>query len=592
MLVQDGRRRTLTPFCRGVWRAPATADDTGPWRPHAGSSHVCLGTAPLDLDGTQVVHLNAIPYSSARPASMAQPARTRETNDRRDIILLAHDDWTELMTTTSRRPDRQVRLRPSRRLPRPSGATAVAMQSAKVWSAVAGLCLIQFVDVMSVTVVITALPAVLADVGARPADGTLVATGYAMFFGGLLMFGARVGDRVGHKRCILVSLTIFACGALLAATATSTLEVVAARCIQGASAAAAVPSALSLLTSVARDGRERASAVAAWSAAGAAAGASGFVLGGIVTQFGSWRVIFWGLLVVAIVQAVAVVAFVPPSLDHKKDGRPTLNVGGSLLFTAAIMLVVIGTSLLGEQAHRLEGGLLLGAATAVAGLFAAVDRRSAAPLLPRAVWVRPQVLRGTTGAFVNTAVTTSAATLIILYLQGTLGRGPLEAAVTLLPFSVFVVAGSAAAARLIVRRRKERIIALGLALVGIGIALPMLDPAWAVLVGAGMAVAGLGLGLSSVAATSMGTDVPEELRATSSGIVNTSAQLGAAIGTAALLLLAAATTGVPDRTAGTPVVAWAAAAVFGVVAAAAFALLKQAARAPGGGMGTRSPSAS
>src|SRR4029450_10670289 len=112
----------------------------------------------------------------------------------------------------------------------------------RVGSVVAALCLVQFVDVLGVTVVVTALPEMLADVGGSGADGTLVATGYAMFFGGLLMFGARLGDRVGHRRTILLSRLVFAGGSLLAATATTVITLTAARCVQGAAAAAAVPS--------------------------------------------------------------------------------------------------------------------------------------------------------------------------------------------------------------------------------------------------------------------------------------------------------------------------------------------------------------
>src|SRR5690349_11940059 len=96
----------------------------------------------------------------------------------------------------------------------------MGMPSGMGWPVVA-LCLVQFVDVLGVTVVVTTLPAMLEDVGAAPADGTLVAVGYAMFFGGLLMFGARLGDRFGHRRCILGSLVAFAAGALLTATASS-----------------------------------------------------------------------------------------------------------------------------------------------------------------------------------------------------------------------------------------------------------------------------------------------------------------------------------------------------------------------------------
>lgn len=448
---------------------------------------------------------------------------------------------------------------------------ALTLPSACVWGAVGALCLIQFVDVMGVTVVVTALPRMLADVGATSAGGTLVATGYAMFFGGLLMFGARVGDRVGHRRTILISLGVFALGALVAATATSIVSLTAARCVQGAAAAGAVPSALTLLTLVAGDGRARARAVAAWSAAGAAAGASGFVVGGIVTQVGSWRLIFWGLLVVCVIQAAAVIALV--ARDPKSRDSPSLNVIGSALLTVVIMLVVVGATLLGEPAHRIAGGLLLITAVAVGGLFVFTERRSSAPLLPVAVRRDPRVRRGTAGAFLNTATTSGVATLLTLYLQGTLGRTPLAAAATLLPFSILVIAGSAAAARLLARHLNERIIAAGLGLIGIAVATLLLKPTSAVAVGSAMAVAGFGIGLSSVAATSIGTDVAKRSRATASGIVNTSAQLGTAIGIAFLLLLAAEATGIPTSTTAAPTIVWAAAATIALAAAATFARL-------------------
>jgi predicted MFS family arabinose efflux permease len=268
--------------------------------------------------------------------------------------------------------------------------------------------------------------------------------------------------------------------------------------------------------------------------------------------------------------------------DRRPGARTPLNGFGSLLLTTAVMLLVVGTTLLGEEGRRPPGALLVAAAVLVAVGFVVVDRRSTAPLLPVPLLRTPQVLRGTTGSFANTATTSGVATLITLYLQGTLGRSPLEAAATLLPLSVSVIAGSALAARLIVTRARERVTAAGLALIGAGIAVPLLAPSTAVLVAAGMAVAGGGLGLAAVATTSLGTDVPEQLRATSSGVINTSAQLGTAIGTALLLLVAAATTGVPDATTGPPVVAWAAAAGLALVTAAGFARLPRARAGPGG----------
>jgi MFS family permease len=137
--------------------------------------------------------------------------------------------------------------------------------------AVVSLCLVQFMDVLGVTVVVTSLPAMLASLHAPESFGSLIATGYAMFFGGLLMLGARLGDRYGHRRTILASLAVFTVGALMAATAPSVLALAAGRCLQGAAAAASVPSALRLLTTLTEEGRARHRAIAAWSAAGAAA---------------------------------------------------------------------------------------------------------------------------------------------------------------------------------------------------------------------------------------------------------------------------------------------------------------------------------
>jgi MFS family permease len=455
-----------------------------------------------------------------------------------------------------------------------SGEDTSGDAAPSVPGAVAALCLIQFIDVLGVTVVVTALPDMLADVGGSSGDSALVATGYAMFFGGLLMFGARLGDRIGHRRTILTGIGSFVAGALFAATATTTVALTAARCVQGAAAATAVPSALRLLTTVTPAGRDRARAVAAWSAAGAAAGASGFVAGGLVTDLAGWRVVFWGLLAVAAVQVAAVLLLVPG--DRPGREHASLNLIGSVLLTSTVMLVVVGATLLGEESHRVSGTVLLVGGAVVSGVFVVADRRSSAPLVPPRLLAVPQVFRGTTGSFLNTATTSGVATLITLYLQGTLGRSPLAAAATLLPLSLSVMAGSAVAARLIVQRARERVTAAGLALVGAGIALPLPAPTSAVLVGTGMAVVGFGLGVSAVATTSMGTDVPDRSRATASGLINTSAQLGTAIGTALVLLVAASTTGRAGPGSGAPSLAWALPAVLAVVAAAVFARLRPA----------------
>ena len=434
--------------------------------------------------------------------------------------------------------------------------------------AVTALCLVQFMDVLGVTVVVTALPSMLTSLHASQAYSTLVATGYAMFFGGLLMLGARLGDRYGHRRTILASLAVFAAGSAITAAATSVVILTAGRCLQGAAAAASVPSALRLLTTITPAGSARRRAIAAWSAA---AGASGFVVGGIVTDLTSWRAVFWGYLPLAAVLG-AVIAL---SVERDVGDEPpvSLNLAGSAAFTASVMTFVIGSTVITQPGGHLAGGLTLAACAVLVAAFAVIDRRAAAPLLPRPLLGSRKLRDGAAGSFLNTATTSSAVTLVTLYLQNTLHRSPLQAAAALIPFSLAVIAGSSLSA---VAQRRQRpplvVVAEGLALIALADGVLIWSPgsAWAVPLCA--AAAGAGIGLSSVAATGLGTDVGPRWRGGASGIVNTAAQLGTAVGVAVLLLVAAATSGVPAAGTGPPRVALAVAAVVAAAGAARFAM--------------------
>jgi MFS family permease len=203
-------------------------------------------------------------------------------------------------------------------------------------------------------------------------------------------------------------------------------------------------------------------------------------------------------------------------------------------------------------------------------LFIKADRRATAPFLPAAALRLPLLRRGAAGSFLNTAATSSAMTLATLYLQDTLHRSPLQAAATLVPFSLAVVAGSALAAPALRRIGPQPALATGLAVIATAdAALTVAAPhPWAR--PASAATAGAGLGLSSVAATTLGTTVPVLLRGTASGVINTAAQLGTAIGIAAVLLIADGTTGAPGPGTGAPVIAWAATAAIAAAGALAF----------------------
>jgi MFS family permease len=435
---------------------------------------------------------------------------------------------------------------------------------------VVSLCLVQFVDVLGVTVVVTALPAMLASLRAPADAASLISTGYAMFFGGLLMLGARLGDRFGHRRVILTGLAIFAAGAVVGATAGSAVMLTAARCLQGAAAAMSVPSALRLLTTITAEGSQRRHAVAVWSAAGAAAGASGFVVGGVVTDLLGWRVVFWAYLPLAVALTAVIVRAVPPDRDADRSVRLSLASSGT--FTAAVMAFVVATTLLPERGRATPGAVLLAASVVLAGLFITVDRRSAAPLMPSVLLRERSLRQGALGGLLNTLTTSSAFTLATLYLQNTLRRTPLVAGLMLLPFSLAVIAGSALAAPALARWPPQRVVAAGLTVIAVcdTALIAAASSSWALPMCA--AVGGAGIGLSSVAATSLGTSVAAAARGTASGIINTAAQLGTALGIATLLLAAAVTTGVPESHTPVPAVAWGLAAVISLTGAAIFSL--------------------
>jgi MFS family permease len=441
-----------------------------------------------------------------------------------------------------------------------------------VWLGVVGLCLIQFVDVLGVTVVVTALPAMLTDLGAPESAGALIATGYATFFGGLLMFGARLGDRYGHRRIIIVGLNLFAVAAVLGASAGSVVVLTAARCLQGAAAAVSVPCALRLLTTITGPGAQRRKAVAMWSAAGAAAGASGFVIGGVITKLAGWRVVFWAYVPLAVMLLAVVCAAVHDDPDQSRRERAvSLALPSVVAFTAAVMLFVLSTTLLPQRGLAVLGAVLLGAAVVAAAMFVLIDQRAAAPLLPRPLLTQWPLRQGAVGSFLNTATTSSAITLTTLYLQDSRGRDPLQAGLLLLPFSVAVIGGSALAAPALARWPAQLVIAVGLT------AIAGFDAALIVAAGSGwalpmcVAVGGAGIGLSSVAATGLATTVPTSMRGTASGVVNTAAQLGTAVGIAGLLLVAGVTGQAPAPGTPPPALAWALAATTSLAGAISYA---------------------
>lgn len=402
------------------------------------------------------------------------------------------------------------------------------------------LCAAQVLNVLGVTVFIVALPAIADDLS-LPAGGLqLVVSVYALFFGGLLLAAGRVADVFDRRRVFLVGLAAFIAGSVLCGLAPSAMVLLAGRAVQGLGAALVVPAALSVLTTTFSAQPARRRALGVWTATAAGGGAAGFFLGGIVADTLGWRWVF--LLNVPV--GLLALAATPRLLTAQSPAGPRrrLDLAGAVIATGGLMLLVwgaaraesAGPAALATWGPAIGGLVLLGA-------FFLVERRVPDPLLPPGVFRDRALAVPNLVAFVNTATTSASGTLVALVAQQSLGLSARATGVVLLPFSLAVIGGSVLGSRLLTRGARTGM-AAGLGLVAAGtVVLAAASAAGAPLaLVAGVALSGLGLGWAAVASTAAATAaLPAHQQGLASGLVNTAAQLGTAIGVAVLLTIAA-----------------------------------------------------
>ncbi|WP_271175579.1 MFS transporter [Leifsonia poae] len=405
--------------------------------------------------------------------------------------------------------------------------------------AVVLLCAVQFVDVLGVTSATTAVPEIRKGVGGTEASASLIIASYAMFFGGLLVLASLLGDRFGHRRILLTGIGMFAVVSAAGALSSSVIAVVATRALLGAAAALSVPSALRLLLAAAPEGPRRTGALALWSAAGAAAGAAGFVVGGLLTQLLDWRAVFWINAPIGVLLFAGVLLLIPVLSTGSAMQR--FDVLGAVLLILAVMSLVVGTTLLEAEGTRVVGLTAIGLAVVIGTAFVLWQRRARAPLIPADAVRSPNLRAGTLVSFVNTAATSSASVLVTLELQDALGLSPLQAGLSLVWLSVAVAVGAALSRPLARRLQPNRMGALGLAAIGAGDLVLVVSAGTVAGAIAGTVVLGAGLGVASVAGTTIGTTVPARLAGVATGILNTGAQLGTAIGVAVLVVVSIST---------------------------------------------------
>ena len=409
--------------------------------------------------------------------------------------------------------------------------------------ALAVVCVAQFVVVLDVTIVTTALPAIREALGFSDAQLQWVFTAYALVFGGLLIFGGRVADLAGRRRTFLIGLALFTVASAGCALAWSPGVLVAARVLQGAGAALLSPAALALLTTFTEPGESRRRAVGWWTAIAATGGASGWVLGGLISESVGWRWVF------AVNLSIAAVALViaPRALRADRPARNAsrLDLGGALTATAGLALLVYGLTSAGERGlDRVATWLSLLLAAIAFVIFVRHEGRTADPLLPLGLLRSRPVAGANLTAMAITASTSPAMYLAVLYVQQLLGISAGRASLLFPGVNLGVIVGSFAGPRLLARLRARRALVTGFGGIAIGTMLLLLLPDGGLPVVQllmAFAVMGVGLGIASVASTQTGTDAADSAyRGVASGVLNSAAQVGTAIGVALLLPVAAA----------------------------------------------------
>jgi EmrB/QacA subfamily drug resistance transporter len=442
------------------------------------------------------------------------------------------------------------------------------------WWALVLLCLAQFMVILDITVVNVALPSIGTDLRLDRASLTWVVTAYTLCFGGLMLLGGRLADALGRRRMFLAGLGLFTVASLASGLAQAGTILVAARAGQGLGAALLSPAALAIITTTFH-GPERDRALGIWAAIAGAGAAVGVLAGGLLTQYASWRWVFFINLPVGI----AVAAAVPALIAAVRPTRPArrVDVVGALAATSATAAVIYGLVAAGSDGWGATSTLRwLAIGLGLAGVFVAVERIAREPLVPVGLLARRPLVAGQLVMLATSGLLLAAYFLSSLYLQRLLGYTALDTGLVFLPAALATIAGSHLAAHTVGHLGPRPVAAVGFTLAAAGALLLSRLPADAsvlvdLLPGLLLATGGLGAGFVVATTTAM-AHVDHDQAGLTSGLLNTGHELGASLGVAVVSTIAAASvTG--DSLAGRPPVggfdqAFLAGAVVAAVAAA------------------------
>ncbi|MEV7799824.1 DHA2 family efflux MFS transporter permease subunit [Microbacterium foliorum] len=409
-------------------------------------------------------------------------------------------------------------------------------RSTRRWLALGILALAQFLVVLDASIVNIALPVLGRELGMDTLALSWVITAYVLAFGGLLLLGGRLADRYGHRRVFLIGTAGFVAASALAGLSISSEMLLAARALQGASAALLAPSALALLTHLFPDDRERTKALGVWGAVAGIGSAAGVLLGGVLTASLGWQSVFFVNVPVGAVVLIAIPLLITRD-TMRASGR--LDVAGAITITAALVALVGALSAVEQLgfAHPLPI-VLFAVALALGAAFIVIERRSPEPLLPLSVFRNRDLALGNIVMLLAGAAMVALFFALSVYMQAALGYDALTTGLTQLPLAGALVLIAGAVPALIARVGTRPVLIASLLVLAAGLVWLAFAPSDAVFVIHLLAptlLIGVGLGGAFVATTQLAVEGVEGGEAgLAGGLINTSQQIGGAVGLAVL----------------------------------------------------------
>jgi EmrB/QacA subfamily drug resistance transporter len=428
-------------------------------------------------------------------------------------------------------------------VPEQAGPSDASAAASRRWWILGVVGLAQLMVVLDATVVNIALPSAQRALGFSIADRQWVVTAYSLAFGGLLLLGGRLSDLVGRRRMLIIGLVGFAAASALGGAANGFTVLVIARGAQGAFGAMLAPASLSTLTTTFTDPADRAKAFGVYGAIAGGGGAVGLLLGGLLTEYLSWR---WCLYVNVVLAVVAVTGAVRLLPSHPRDPDVHIDWPGTVLVVVGLVALVYGLSEAETSSWSApETIVLLVVGVVMLARFVLVEQRAAHPLLP----LRIVLNRFRGGAYLAIGLSAIGVFGIFLfltyYLQETLGYSPVKSGLAFLPMIVAIIVASTASSGLLMLRFGPRpLIPAGLVLAAGGLVVLAtqlsLHTSYAGQILAALLLVGVGLGVVFGCALNTATYGAGPADAgVASALVNTNQQVGGSVGTALLNTIAA-----------------------------------------------------